>query len=155
MWERLKIGDTLVEYDADATREMYAKDAGGINSCKCDYCVNYRLVRAEVYPPEFRALLTRLGIEFSKEVEVDHITEDDSEDGPSYGQSVWGTFAFVGRVLESEGTIDSQDTSRFTYAVSWGKQVHPVTRARFGDSPEIMDLNFWVPYVPKANTTPE
>lgn len=54
MWERLKIVDTVVEYNADATQEMYAKDEGGINSCNCEYCVNYRLVRSEIYPADFR-----------------------------------------------------------------------------------------------------
>jgi|SRR5579883_740554 len=155
MWERLKIGDTLVEYDAEATRDMYAKDKGGINSCNCEYCVNYRLVRDEVYPADFRHLLTQLGIDSCKEVELDHITEDDSEDGPSYGQSVWGTYGFIGRVLESEDSAGTLGASGFDYQVVSGHQVHPVTRAHFGNSPEVLDLNFWVPYVPKANTTPQ
>ena len=155
MWERLKIGDTLVEYDAEATRDMYAKDQGGINSCNCEYCVNYRLVRDEVYPSDFRALLMQLGIDFSKEVEMDHITEDDSEDGPAYGQSVWGTYGFIGRVVQSKNSTAPLGASGFDYQVRSGNQVHPVTRARFGNSPEILDLNFWVPYVPAARTAPE
>lgn len=151
MWERVKIGDTLVEYDAAATREAYAKDEGGINSCNCEYCANYRLVREKIYPPDFRELLSELGIDYRKEVELDHITDDDSEDGPSYGQSVSGHYAFIGRVVETKENAPTYDAAAFGYHVSSGSQVHPVTRARFGNSPQFMDLNFWVPSVPKAS----
>lgn len=83
-------------------------------------------------------MLSALGIDYRKEVELDHITEDDSEDGPSYGQSVSGHYAFVGRVVETEENVATYDASGFGYGVSTGNQVHPVTRSRFGNSPQFM-----------------
>ncbi len=150
MWERVKIGDTLVEFDAAATREAYANYEGGINSCNCDYCVNYRLVRDDVYPPDFRDLLTRLGIDYCKEIELTHLSDNDSKNGLPYGQSVYGHYAFVGRVLKTEENAVRHDVSRFGYDVSSGDQVHPVTRGSFGNSSRFIDLNFLVRYVPKA-----
>lgn len=88
------IGNNLVECDAEATRAAYAKVVGGIDSCRCEYCVNYRLAREQIYPPEFRDLLEELGIDYRKEVELDHLTEDDADDGLDYGQSVSGHYAF-------------------------------------------------------------
>ena len=148
MQHQTKIRQTLIEYDPEATRDAYAKVEGGINSCKCGYCANYRLVRERVYPQEFRAVLEQLGIDYSKEVELDHLTDDESRDGPNYGQSVSGHYAFVGRVLKADTRPPSQDSSRFDYAVrlDW---VHPVTKAAF-TSPDFIDLEFWVPHVPKA-----
>ena len=56
MRDRVKIGDTLVEYDAAATGDAYENGEGGVNSCDCAYCVNYRLVRDKIYPTDFRSI---------------------------------------------------------------------------------------------------
>lgn len=148
MKHRTKIGHALIEYDPEATRDAYSRVNGGISSCKCECCANYRLAREQMYPPAFRDLLEQLGIDYRKEVELDHLADDETGDGPNYGHSVSGHYAFVGRVLEADTTPPSQDSSRFDYAVrsDW---VHPVTKAMF-QSPGFIDLEFWVPYVPKA-----
>lgn len=152
MWKRLQIGSTVVEYDADATRRAYTQDEGGISSCVCDYCTNYRLVRDQVYPLEFRALLEQLGIDYCKEVELTHLQDDNSEDGAAYGHPVLGHYAFVGRVLEPQKNIAvHHDAATFDYGVTSGDHVHPTTRGRFGNSTDVIDLNFWVPYVPQAS----
>lgn len=152
MPERMKIGNVVVEYDPVATRDAYARIDGGINSCKCEYCANYRLVREVIYPHDFLATLERLGIDYRKEIELTHLPADDADDdGPAYAQAALGHFAFVGRVIENNPEpTQSEPPTVFDYAVADGEQVHPVTRATFNGSPDFIDLEFWVPSVPKA-----
>lgn len=150
----MKIGGVVVEYDAVATRNAYAEIDGGINSCKCDCCANYRLVREEIYPQDFLVILERLGIDSRKEIELTHLPANDADDdGPPYGHAAFGHFAFVGRVIEDNAEpARAEPPTDFDYAVADGEQVHPVTRATFNGSPDFIDLQFWVPSVPQAPT---
>ncbi len=66
-----EIAGTSVSFELEATRDIYARIAyGGAETCNCQPCRNYRLVRDEAYPPEFRTLLEELGIDYRKELEV-------------------------------------------------------------------------------------
>ena len=59
--------------DRDATILAYARtERGGADTCNCAGCRNFRLVRAEVFPAEFLALLDKLGIDPGKDAEVYH-----------------------------------------------------------------------------------
>ena len=59
--------------DLDATILAYARtERGGADTCNCAGCRNFRLVRAEVFPVEFLALLNELGIDPRKDAEVHH-----------------------------------------------------------------------------------
>lgn len=66
-----EIAGTSVSFDPEQTRRIYARiPCGGADTCNCQPCRNYRLVREVAYPPEFRALLDELGIDYRKELEV-------------------------------------------------------------------------------------
>jgi hypothetical protein len=66
-----EIAGTSVFVEPETTRNIYARIAcGGADTCNCLPCRNYRLVREAAYPPEFRALLAELGVDYRKELEV-------------------------------------------------------------------------------------
>jgi hypothetical protein len=91
----MQLGDQRIRYDRDATAEIYASSrTGWAERCGCAGCRNYLAQRDEIYPPLFKELLDRLGIDLRKEAEV-------VADGPlksglhHYG----GWFFFVGEAL--------------------------------------------------------
>jgi hypothetical protein len=146
MFQQLKIRDTSVEFDATATRAMYAEVTGTIDLCKCDYCVNYRTVRTIIYPPEFLAVLSELGIDYKKETELAHLADEGYD--RSYGQPVFGHFAFVGRVVGESPSPNHDAKGPFDFWVNSGG--HPTTSATFGNEMRMLDLNFFVAEVPKS-----
>lgn len=57
--------------DRDATLLAYGRtERGGADTCDCAGCRNFRAARADSFPPEFIALLGRLGIDPLKDAEV-------------------------------------------------------------------------------------
>jgi len=59
--------------DVAATTAAHARAThGGSESCECNGCRNFRLVRSQVYPAEFIALLESMGIDPRKDGEVYH-----------------------------------------------------------------------------------
>ena len=60
--------------DRDATLLAYGRtERGGADTCECAGCRNFRVARADCFPPEFIALLGELGIDPRKDAEVYHI----------------------------------------------------------------------------------
>ena len=85
----------LLETDADATREAYARArSGGSEDCSCDHCRNFIAARALVYPDEVRNLFGRLGVDPEKEGEA-YWTHRTADGLHHYG----GWFHFVGAVI--------------------------------------------------------
>ena len=89
----MRVGDQTIRYDRAATAAIYANLKGGwAEDCRCVGCRNLMAQRDVIYPPAFRELLDRLGIDPNKEGEA-------VADGPlknglhHYG----GWFFFVGR----------------------------------------------------------
>lgn len=67
----LSIGDQLIRYDADETRKIYEGiPRGDADECGCLPCRNYAAQRGSALPDSFKALLTELGVDESKEGEV-------------------------------------------------------------------------------------
>ena len=59
--------------DLDATILAYGRtERGGVDTCDCAGCRNFRAARADCLPPEFIALLGQLGIDPLKDAEVHH-----------------------------------------------------------------------------------
>jgi hypothetical protein len=57
--------------DRPATVRAYAQaERGGVDTCDCDYCLNFRPTRPEVFPAAFLALLEELGIDPYKDGEI-------------------------------------------------------------------------------------
>jgi hypothetical protein len=147
MPKQTKIGDVIVEYDAEATRAKYASVSGTTDNCECGYCDNYKVVRDGIYPPAFLTLLSELGIDRAKETELTHLFGDDDSD-KNYGQPVDGHFAFVGRVLGAQPGIEHATKGPFDFWV--GPGVHPTTSATYGSEDSMVDLCFFIAEVPQA-----
>jgi hypothetical protein len=113
--------------DRDATVAAYSRATGGYTSeCDCTFCRNFILVRASVFPPQFIALLDKLGIDPSKDAEVYH-------EGAVAPQSHYygGWYHFVGS-LETTGDFAP---------VSYGDQLSAyMCRARAPRLPALADM---------------
>jgi len=99
----LQVGDQTIRYDRQATAQIYATTTTGwAERCGCAGCRNYVVQRDEIYPPVFRELLDRLGIDPNKEAEV--VLDGPLESGLChYG----GWFFFVGEMLKPSDTWES------------------------------------------------
>lgn len=59
--------------DRDATISAYRRaERGGVDTCDCANCRNFRVARANVFPESFLRLLDQLGIDPLKDGEVYH-----------------------------------------------------------------------------------
>jgi len=84
--------------DRTATIAAYARiERGGSDTCSCNGCRNFVAARDKVYPSEFIALLSSLGIDSRKDGEVYHNAQL-SPGRHDYG----GWFHFVG-ILQKTG----------------------------------------------------
>ena len=89
-------GEWKYSVDRDATRLAYQQvDRGGVDTCDCNGCRNFRVVREQVFPAQFLALLDVLGIDPRKDGEIYHL-------GPSApGHHVYGGwYHFIGSLDE-------------------------------------------------------
>ena len=67
----LQVGDQSIRFDRERTAALYrAIPIGGADECGCLFCRNFAAQRDTVYPPAFKALAERLGIDPMKEGEV-------------------------------------------------------------------------------------
>jgi hypothetical protein len=90
----LCLGDQVIRYDREATVAAYcAVRSGGADRCSCVYCRNFAAQRANVYPPDFRALLDQLGIDPNKEGEAYDMPEHVSARPVprEVGSTLWGS----------------------------------------------------------------
>ncbi len=91
--EQVRFDEWLLQVDRAATEQAYQLIAPGPETCGCAACRNFVAVRARLYPPEFRQLCARLGIQVGTEREVYDCGR--TQDGRQlYG----GWFHFVGRI---------------------------------------------------------
>jgi hypothetical protein len=66
-------GQWTYTVDRDATALAYRLvEKGGVDTCGCAACRNFRVARLNAFPAEFRALLDQLGIDPNKDGEVYH-----------------------------------------------------------------------------------
>ncbi|HVJ27655.1 MAG TPA: hypothetical protein VM493_08925 [Vicinamibacterales bacterium] len=64
-------GPYTLDHDTPTTRKAYADiPAGDSQTCTCAMCRNWLTIRDRVLPAEFRDLLDRLGIDYTKEGEI-------------------------------------------------------------------------------------
>jgi hypothetical protein len=91
----LRLGDQVFLHDREATLAAYALlERGYADICGCEGCRNFAAQRATVYPPDFLALLDRLGIDPLKEGEAVHYG------GVPPGLHAYGGwFYFIGSLL--------------------------------------------------------
>jgi hypothetical protein len=66
-----RFGQWAFSTDRDATRLAYGRvERGGVDTCNCADCRNFRVARARAFPAEFLSLLDQLGIDPCKDAEV-------------------------------------------------------------------------------------
>ena len=137
-----KFGQWTYTVDREATFAAYARSGdGGVDTCECAFCRNFRMVRSTVFPDAFLRLLDELGIDPVKDVEVWECR------GDTPGMHLYGGwYHFVGALetssevsperfgegfevkLSSARTmrsdvfdgLDTVELSFFAYAVPWG-----------------------------------
>jgi hypothetical protein len=106
--EAFRLGDQTFNFDKSATKAAYALLEGGYTDwCGCDPCRNFALQRTTAYPPEFRALLDRLGVDTMNEGEAFEYGPE-----PSGKHLYGGWFYFIGTIdvrgeyqIEEDGFI--------------------------------------------------
>src|SRR4051794_35077076 len=73
MLKPASFGDWSFTVDRKATECAYAAaKCGGVDTCNCAGCRNFRLARERVFPSEFKALLAGFGIDPRKDGEIYH-----------------------------------------------------------------------------------
>lgn len=110
MTEEFTLSGQRIRFDREETREMYRLlDAGGADRCKCGYCAYFSEHRNTAYSKDFVALLSNLGIDYTKEDEVWTISQgDDGEPIQFYG---W--FYMAGELEELASTNANLSHSNF------------------------------------------
>ncbi|MBZ5548545.1 MAG: hypothetical protein LAO22_11425 [Acidobacteriia bacterium] len=137
--KELRLGDQVIRYDREATAVAYSVvPSGDADHCACIYCRNFAALRANVYPPPFRALLDQLGIDPSKEAEVyDAAGPFELKIRPTGG---W--FYFVGELIETGERL--MQTGDFQY---WVQPSFPRPPACFGERVAAIEFAAQIPWV--------
>lgn len=141
------LGRWKYSVNASATLRAYARACrGGVDGCGCATCRNFRLARARVFPAEFIALLSQLGVDPHKDAEVYHNARVASG-RHDYG----GWYHFVGTLNETGdfGPID--------FGAGFTVWMCPASAPRlpsFKDVP-VVQLEFRAQHVPWLLDEPE
>lgn len=123
-----EIAGAAVAPSAETTRDIYARIVcGGADVCNCLACRNYRMVRDEAYPPDFRALLDELGVDYTKELEVYFGFPQPDGSGLHHYE---GWFTFAGRVYGRD-VEPAAESGAFTYRI---EDPAPAPQKEFGDA---------------------
>lgn len=73
MADEREFGGRRFMVDRDTTARAYQlAEGGGSETCVCNGCRNFRIARDRVFPADFLALLSDLGIDPRKDAEVVH-----------------------------------------------------------------------------------
>lgn len=98
MTKTVKYREWTFEIDYERTIAVYDKiEQGSPENCICHDCKNFSANRENIYPQEFKQLLSELGIDYKKEAEIYHMGK--LEDGlHHYG----GWFHFKGKILKGK-----------------------------------------------------
>jgi len=65
-----------LEVDKELTQQTYFQiEKGSAESCGCHYCRNFALQRESIYRDDVKVLFFLLGIDYSKETEISHLTK--------------------------------------------------------------------------------
>ena len=117
--DSLRYGSRRAGFDRGATLRAHASmPTGGAERCACQTCKNYAAQKPVPFPADFLELLSRLGIDPNKEIEVFEMEPDDPQ-----GVEYYGWFYFVGHVDAGAGAPDPENGStatKFSYYLSPG-----------------------------------
>ena len=93
--KRVKFKGWTLIVDIEATQQLYAKwTEGSAERCGCDNCKNFIANRNNAYPNHILTLFDSLGIDYTKELDVNYISKS------SCHQHFYdGSFYFVGSFI--------------------------------------------------------
>jgi hypothetical protein len=133
--------------DRDATINAYRREErGGVDTCDCANCRNFRIARNYVFPASFLGLLDQLGIDPFKDAEVYHNAR------LSAGRHDYcGWYHFVGSLDETEELPVVQLGDGFT---AWMCHTSGPTLASLGNALTVQ-LEFHAEQVPWLLNEPE
>ena len=93
--KRVKFKDWTLIVDIEATQQLYAKwTEGSAERCGCDNCKNFIANRNNAYPNHIQTLFDSLGIDYTKELDVNYISKNSS-----HQHFYDGSFYFVGSFI--------------------------------------------------------
>ena len=99
--KRVKFKDWTLIVDIEATQQLYAKwTEGSAERCGCDNCKNFIANRSNAYPNDIQALFANIGIDYTKELDVNYISKN------SCHQHFYdGSFYFAGSFIGKDGRV--------------------------------------------------
>ena len=128
--DSLHLGFWRADFDRDATLRAHAAMPTDRRTCQCLTCKNYMAQKPTPFPSDFLDLLSRLGIDPNKEIEVYEMQPDDPQ-----GIEYYGWFYFVGDVVADAGSPNPANgpiVTEFSYHLAPGPAY---AVAQFGDLP--------------------
>jgi hypothetical protein len=130
--EEILLGDQIIRYDLERTKNAYAgMKTGSAERCGCRFCRNFVAQRNSIYPEPFRRLLDQLGIALDKEGDVFEL-------GPvGSGVLYNGWFYLAGELVRAgERMTDGGPGLQYFFRSSY----RPKALADFGE--EVLALEF-------------
>jgi len=98
---QVKFRDWELFADKELTGKTYEElELSSADSCTCDYCKNFVEQREQIFPDEVKELLSNLGIDYKKEIEVSEFGK--LENGLHYYS---GWFHFKGHFKGKDCTV--------------------------------------------------
>ena len=132
--ERLQLGDQVIRFDRNRTRQAYSSiKSGDAERCGCLYCRNFAAQRRTAYPEVFRSLLDQLGIDPEKAGEV-------YESGADGSLRMYGGWLYFAGELVCSGERMTDTGSGFQYWFADAKGL-PKPEADFGAN--VLAVEFW------------
>lgn len=128
----LEYESSVIEYDDLLTREIIKDFVSGPQECTCCFCRNFLLAREQVYTEDFKKLLSQLGINYTKEIEVFQYYRI------SPGKQLYGGWHnFVGKIqMQDEKEVHNLVPDIKNFAWSFNEK-HILIPKEFGNNPVV------------------
>jgi hypothetical protein len=125
----LSLDQQIIEFDFEATRALYREHikVAGADECGCADCKLFASRRATVYPKHLHDLLTKLGVDPMKELEVFEL----GPEGPSHAL-YGGWFKLVGEIKDGVGYRPEYSTTQSCHY--WFTSEFPGTKKAVDDA---------------------
>ncbi len=140
---RVQYRDWEFYSDKEITEQTYKEfEHSGAESCGCDYCKNFIAQRETVFPYEIKELLTGLGVDYRKEIDISEFAR--LKNGLHYYS---GWFQFKGGFKGQDCTVPFQngghtyDLTKITDNFSIGFR-HDNSLTPFKDKKGLVQIEF-------------
>ena len=106
----------ILVVDIEMTQQLYAKRIEGCaEECGCDNCKNFIVNRSNAYPNDIQVLFNSIGIDYTKELEVNYLFKEGS-----HKHYYEGSFYFAGSFIGKDCRIqlDKESYTREQQAIN-------------------------------------